>query len=78
MEQNRSREDYQKIIDESKKQFEMMEATKHNMDIAREFQELTLNHAKEEIKKFPEVKEKPVVIDADASETNKKPPVGVG
>jgi len=56
----------------------MMEVIKHNMDIAREFQELTLNHAKEEIKKFPKVKEKPVVIDADASETNKKPPVGVG
>ena len=67
--ENRSKEDYQKIIDESKKQFEMMELTKHNMDIAREFQELTLAHAKEQIKKFPPV--------TDAKKP-KKSPVGVG
>jgi len=58
---DRSREDYQKVIDDCAKQFEMMEVTKHNMDIAREFQELTLKHAEKEIKKFPKpepVKEK--------------------
>ena len=74
----RSREDYQKIIDDSAKQFEMMEATKHNMDIAKEFQELTLNHAKEQIKKFPKTKEKPVVTDADKAEKDKKQLAMVG
>jgi len=74
----RSREDYQKIIDDSAKQFEMMEMTKHNMDIAREFQELTLKHAEKEIKKYPEVEEKPAVTDADEAENAKKVPLGVG
>ena len=78
MPNKRTREDYQKVIDESAKQFEMMEATKHNMDIAREFQELTVKHAKEQIKKFPEVEEKPDVTDADEAKTDKKAPVGVG
>ena len=78
MAKSRSREDYQRIIDESDKQFKLMEVTKHNMDIAKEFQELTLKHAKEEIKKYPEIKEKPVVADADKAENTDKVPLGVG
>ena len=67
-----TREDYQKAIDNSKAQFKLMEVTARNMEVAREFEEAILKHAKAQIKKFP-----PVIV-ADKAEKPEKPPVGVG
>ena len=49
----RTYEDYEKVIKECERQFKLMDDTTKNMDVAREFQEITLKHAQEKIKAFP-------------------------